>query len=614
MDMMNAMVAMSLGAGQAEVHLVPSGRAETEGMSFARSFDEGVGLAVDAKAGMAAALPDSTKGAAVTISDDLVGMPGIAKAKAVADQTVTFGMGDGKNAAAAKSVSVGKGVDATAVSSYNLRGRPTFGKALTEASGIDNAGVGKMVAAEAGAHGKRVANEVGPVQSAAPDGKVDAGGGDVTSAQSAVPAAQVENASSVVQDVAQLARPTVHRVAPSPQSMVLSPDAESAAKQEIEGAGIVKPELHAKNAAKGEEGTAEVKTAHKAASVVENVPVTVARTSTMVDAQLQVVSLSAGTAFPVGRQQEGAGKVSESNSTVLVPAVVEARAGAVPVPDANRGKENLRPGKVAVEDGKPAVMAAGESDAPSKSRPEFAKTIASAAPSPGDSDGKMQSSTAGVLHAVVGATGAVSGPVAGVASAHVVGATAAAKLQSGDFGGHAAMLHAASGEMHEPGVMTASSMDGAHGAHRTLMATPTALEVGIADGTNGWLKIRAEMAGGGVNATVSAASQAGQQMLHRELPSLTAYLQQEHVAVNTVVVHTSVAGTEARGVAGGAEGDASGQAQQRDGQGGDGPQGRVDAGVNYTDETPFEGLDGVGADGLLPLTYTGGGSWLSVRA
>ena len=63
---------------------------------------------------------------------------------------------------------------------------------------------------------------------------------------------------------------------------------------------------------------------------------------------------------------------------------------------------------------------------------------------------------------------------------------------------------------------------------RTLSASPTALEVGIPDGTHGWLKVRAEMADGGVvNASVSAASPASQEMLHRELPSLTAYLQSE---------------------------------------------------------------------------------------
>ena len=54
----------------------------------------------------------------------------------------------------------------------------------------------------------------------------------------------------------------------------------------------------------------------------------------------------------------------------------------------------------------------------------------------------------------------------------------------------------------------------------------------MANGTQGWLKIRAEMTDGGVvNASVSATTSAGQEMLHRELPSLTAYLQQEQIGV-----------------------------------------------------------------------------------
>ena len=69
-----------------------------------------------------------------------------------------------------------------------------------------------------------------------------------------------------------------------------------------------------------------------------------------------------------------------------------------------------------------------------------------------------------------------------------------------------------------------------------LGATPTSLEVGIANGTHGWLKIRAEMEGGMVTASLSPGSMAGQEMLHRELPSLAAYLQEEKLGVNTLVL------------------------------------------------------------------------------
>jgi hypothetical protein len=153
---------------------------------------------------------------------------------------------------------------------------------------------------------------------------------------------------------------------------------------------------------------------------------------------------------------------------------------------------------------------------------------------------------------------------------------------------------------------------------RTLSATPTALEVGIPDGTHGWLKVRAEMTDGGVvNASVSAASPASQEMLHRELPSLTAYLQAEKVAVNSVVVHpTAGTGADSRGYSAGAESGASGQTPQGSNEGGEQRHGSVNAATEAPEDvSSHQELRGVGEDGTLPLTvYEGGGSWLSVRA
>jgi hypothetical protein len=152
---------------------------------------------------------------------------------------------------------------------------------------------------------------------------------------------------------------------------------------------------------------------------------------------------------------------------------------------------------------------------------------------------------------------------------------------------------------------------------RTLSATPTALEVGIPDGTHGWLKVRAEMSDGVVNASVSAPSAASQEMLHRELPSLTAYLQSEKVAVNTVVVHPIASpGAEPRGYQAGTESGGSGQTPQRSNEGGEQGQGSLRATADGADEVAgYQGLHGVGEDATLPrATYPGGGSWLSVRA
>jgi hypothetical protein len=149
-----------------------------------------------------------------------------------------------------------------------------------------------------------------------------------------------------------------------------------------------------------------------------------------------------------------------------------------------------------------------------------------------------------------------------------------------------------------------------------LTATPTSLEVGIQNGTHGWLKVRAEMTDGGVvNASVSAASSAGQEMLHRELPGLTAYLQQEKVAVNAVIVHVpSAAGVDARSSSG--TDGAGGQTPQRSNQEEPQHQSLRKMTLNGSDEAvSYGGLHEVDEDGSLPLArYVNGGSWLSVRA
>lgn len=155
-----------------------------------------------------------------------------------------------------------------------------------------------------------------------------------------------------------------------------------------------------------------------------------------------------------------------------------------------------------------------------------------------------------------------------------------------------------------------------NGAPRLLTTTPTALEVGIQSGTHGWLKVRAEMTDAGVvNASVSPSSSAGQEMLHRELPALTAYLQGEKVAVNAIVVHAPLAaGGESRSSGAGMDSH-GGETPQRNDERGD--QQRYTSATNSDaiDATTNQSVHGVDEDGSLPLaTYAIGGGWLSVRA
>jgi hypothetical protein len=121
--------------------------------------------------------------------------------------------------------------------------------------------------------------------------------------------------------------------------------------------------------------------------------------------------------------------------------------------------------------------------------------------------------------------------------------------------------------------------------------------------------------GGVVNASVSATSSSGQEMLHRELPAITAYLQDEKVGVNAVTVHApSFVGTDGRSSSG--TGSAAGQTPQRSNEGEQQHQSLRKATLSGSDETmTYRGLPGVDADGSLPIgAYANGGSWLSVRA
>jgi hypothetical protein len=600
---------VSLGAEQAGVSSAPSGKAAAEETSFAKSFDEGV-LAVG-EAAMTSdkrsnVSPDSKKEVPVAISDDLVGRPYNAKAKAIAAPAVTPGLEDAKNVVVAKSASVGSSVGPTPMGSGALPVRPRFTTVLTEAGEIGDFDARKSVRVVTTGLGsaqmKAVADPVSTVRSAISSGEADLAVGDVSAAQNDLPAAKVADVASMPQ--MSTAQPT--------EAVALNHGDEDVPKQEVKGAGAVKPDAAApmKKAAKGQEPSTEIKIGQKVATVTESVTVIVTNAPTVTGTQADVVAASVGVIAPISAPQNGTSKASAKSSSTLAPPVMKRSAGAVSVTNDKDGKTNVRPETTAADGAKAAVSAAGDAGTSSKDGSEFAKVVALATSPASDSEGKIQTSNAGSIH--VAAVG-ISGMVDGVAPAHVTANMTVAKLQGGEAGGHSAVLQAASGELDGAGVMAASSMGG---AHRTLLATPTALEIGISNGTHGWLKVRAEMTGGGVvNASLSASTASGQGMLHRELPSLTAYLQQEQVAVNAVVVHAPVAGTESHGLAGGIGGDPSGEAHQRGGQTGEGQQDAVNMGLNHTDETAYEGSNEVGADGLLlPVTYAGGGSWLSVRA
>lgn len=209
----------------------------------------------------------------------------------------------------------------------------------------------------------------------------------------------------------------------------------------------------------------------------------------------------------------------------------------------------------------------------------------------------------------VGLRSVLGGTMSATAPLHGAVTNILATPQGGSASALIASPRPVAAEAGGTGPTTLHTMDG---AHRTLEASPTTLEIGVPNGTDGWLKIRAEMtSGGGVNASLSAASPAGQEMLHRELPSLTAYLQQEQVAVNTVVVHPSAPAIALRNQFGGMGGNVDQQAQHRPGQGSDGRE-RAN-GVVTNDRTLQTASIGAVEEQLMQASQFGGMSWLSVR-
>jgi hypothetical protein len=173
--------------------------------------------------------------------------------------------------------------------------------------------------------------------------------------------------------------------------------------------------------------------------------------------------------------------------------------------------------------------------------------------------------------------------------------------------------------------------------HQTLMATPTALEVGVHSGSQGWLKIRAEVGGAGeVSASLAAASPSGEQMLKGQLPALNAYLHSEQMSVaasvaeragiaHGVVLHDA-GGTALQAGAGSANSRDSSLLQGGANQGmeGQGSRSQSDAGsavplqassssdgqTRY--DTHFERQ--AASDAALPLSAAeSSGQWLNIR-
>jgi len=150
---------------------------------------------------------------------------------------------------------------------------------------------------------------------------------------------------------------------------------------------------------------------------------------------------------------------------------------------------------------------------------------------------------------------------------------------------------------------------------QTLVATPNVLEVGIATGTHGWLRVRAEMGQmGEVTASIGAASVGAAEGLHKELPAISAYLAGERVGVSSLVVNAAEKGSGTQDATARADSGTQAGAQSGTGQRGQGGQSGAPQ-VGRVSDTDLPELDFGLAGMSMPLAVqsNGSGGWLSVR-
>jgi len=407
-------------------------------------------------------------------------------------------------------------------------------------------------------------------------------------------------------------RPVPHvNIADEDRALVLS-GGGIAAQKEIKTAGEMKESVSAKKVAKTQGSVATSMTARKIVGSGLSATSKSALSPVMEGAIPGVIPMAQGVVTVVAAPQSGDSKAMDEGLSNAVSDTAKTWSGVAPTADAFVRKDVAHGTKTAAMDVGSGVPFTNDQLASLKSGVGLEEMAAIATPVSTDSDGKTQSVpglTMSPVHVMTGGSPA-NAPEA-VMSGHMKGDLTAAKLPIAEASVHSTGLPLGPREQDGPNII-ATSMDG---MPRMLTATPTALEVGIQNGTHGWLKVRAEMADGGVvNASVSAASSAGQEMLHRELPAMTAYLQEEKVAVNAIVVHAPLAAGAESGSSTGMDG-AGGQTPQRNSE--EGEQQNVGKSISDGSDkaTTYRSLHGIDEDGSLSLaTYASGGNWLSVRA
>lgn len=309
-------------------------------------------------------------------------------------------------------------------------------------------------------------------------------------------------------------------------------------------------------------------------------------------------------------QQQGPGTAADTDTLFPVTSGASGKNAGIAMAAASKNNKATSIKKTDEDKTKASGPITTEDVASQKPEIDAVKTALASAGNQDSDKGKAQSAAAlamdtGQLHAAAG----ISGPFTNDLSAKTLIHNAGANPHMAETIFHAVVTA-------QTGANSIDTPMSGDTAHKTLAVTPTSLEVGVAGGTHGWLKIRAEITdGGAVNTSLSTSSSAGQEMLHRELSSLTAFLQSEHVAVNAVVVQPAISGAGSMnsfaGTGGGQE-----QSQQSNAQGRESRQDQGSATPSHVQTSMLYNStgDAGGNDALSSGLYVGGGSWLSVRA
>jgi hypothetical protein len=554
--MMSAAILIATATGQTSVHPVSPDQVEREETSFAKSLDE------------------------------RVGHPPLLQGKISAEEMTP-------SLRSSKSTEVAGKPDEIAEGPSEVEKTTVAGHAIPAGNELKSTVATKIVepqtVAIAGAKGKMTVSNSEKSQAKPPVQEEDVADGISTSSV----ATELTSTASLTLDS------PMPRISVADERPPVSDGDEVTVSQGREPAEKVVDRALLKTSPKIQENTATTKIAPKAPGATVNTPV-IEATPAMVPAE---------TSLPLDGQSVGASVVALPNEISKTTGVVnQTVSGARSVVARVTPNEPTRKEDAAAA--KPATMGA-ETPLPA---PVIEKSAQAAIPGDNNDAGKMQNLSApaaAMVHAV-SAGGLSVGIVPGATPSGDLSVNGtAAKLPVVDATLHPAELQLEQRELHGLGGMTTAMNE----MPRMLTAIPTALEVGIPSGTYGWLKVRAEMVdGGAVNASVSAVSSAGQEMLHRELPALTSYLQEEKVLVNALVVH-STAGAELRGPTTGMD-SGGGPTQQRNNEGGEQRQYDGSTLSDGSDEAvSYQGVNLVGEEGLAaPAMYERGGNWLSVRA